>query len=68
MEKEFFEVFINNKYHPIQIFILTRQPKNIAKKTRGVKWVTFYREAPPIPDYITVIDTELNDNFEDKSK
>ena len=53
MEKEFLEVFVNNKSET---------------DPDGVKWFTFYREAPPIPDYITVIDTELDDNLEDKSK
>ncbi|MCX8638527.1 hypothetical protein J3U37_00270 [Gilliamella sp. B3172] len=28
----------------------------------GVKWVAFYREAPIIPDYITVIHTEIEKN------
>ncbi|WP_294843405.1 hypothetical protein [uncultured Gilliamella sp.] len=28
----------------------------------GVKWVAFYREAPIIPDYITVINTEQQDS------
>jgi hypothetical protein len=35
---------------------------------KGVKWVAFYREAPPIPDYITVIHTETKQSQTDKDR
>ncbi|OTQ27513.1 hypothetical protein B6D19_13310, partial [Gilliamella apicola] len=66
MEKEFFEVFINNKSTSDPDFYFdTTTEEYLRKDPDGVKWVSFYREAPPIPDYITVIDTELDDNLED---
>ena len=66
MEKEFFEVFINNKSTSDPDFYFdTTTEEYLREDPDGVKWVTFYREAPPIPDYITVIDTELDDNLED---
>ena len=66
MEKEFFEVFINNKSTSDPDFYFdTTTEEYLRKDPDGVKWVTFYREAPPIPDYIKVIDTELDDNIED---
>ena len=69
MEKEILEVFINNKSTSDPDFYFdTTTEEYLREDPDGVKWVTFYREAPPIPDYITVIDTELDDNLEDKSK
>ena len=69
MEKEFFEVFINNKYTTDPDFYFdTTTEEYLREDPDGVKWVSFYREAPPIPDYITVIDTELDDNLDDKGK
>ena len=66
MEKEILEVFINNKYTTDPDFYFdTTTEEYLREDPDGVKWVTFYREAPPIPDYITVIDTELDDNLED---
>ena len=69
MEKEILEVFINNKSTSDPDFYFdTTTEEYLREDPDGVKWVTFYREAPPIPDYITVIDTELDDNLEDKHK
>ena len=69
MEKEILEVFINNKSTSDPDFYFdTTTEEYLREDPDGVKWVTFYREAPPIPDYITVIDTELGDNLEDKGK
>ena len=66
MEKEILEVFINNKSTSDPDFYFdTTTEEFLREDPDGVKWVTFYREAPPIPDYITVIDTELDDNLED---
>ena len=66
MEKEILEVFINNKSTSDPDFYFdTTTEEYLREDPDGVKWVTFYREAPPIPDYITVIDTELDDNIED---
>ena len=69
MEKEILEVFINNKSTSDPDFYFdTTTEEYLREDPDGVKWVTFYREAPPIPDYITVIDTELDDNLDDKRK
>ena len=69
MEKEILEVFINNKSTSDPDFYFdTTTEEYLREDPDGVKWVSFYREAPPIPDYITVIDTELGDNLEDKGK
>ena len=66
MEKEFFEVFINNKSTSDPDFYFDTTTEEYRQEVPdGVKWVSFYRESPPIPDYITVIDTELDDNLED---
>ena len=69
MDKEFSEVFKNNKseFDPDFYFDTTTEEFQ-RKDPDGVKWVSFYREAPVIPDYITVIDTEMDHNFEDKRK
>ena len=68
MEKEFLEVFINKSESDPDFYVDTTTEEYRQEVPDGVKWVTFYCEAPPIPDYITVIDTELDDNLEDKSK
>ena len=68
MEKEFLEVFINKSESDPDFYVDTTTEEYRQEVPDGVKWVTFYREAPPIPDYITVIDTELDDNLEDKHK
>ena len=66
MEKEILEVFINNKSTSDPDFYFDTTTEEYRQEVPdGVKWVTFYCEAPPIPDYITVIDTELDDNLED---
>ncbi|ORF45656.1 putative type VI secretion system effector [Gilliamella apicola] len=65
MEKEFLEVFINKSESDPDFYVDTTTEEYRQEVPDGVKWVTFYCEAPPIPDYITVIDTELDDNLED---
>ena len=65
MEKEFLEVFINKSESDPDFYVDTTTEEYRQEVPDGVKWVTFYREAPPIPDYITVIDTELDDNLDD---
>ncbi|PXV87378.1 hypothetical protein, partial [Gilliamella apicola] len=68
MEKEFLEVFINKSESDPDFYVDTTTEEYRQEVPDGVKWVTFYCEAPPIPDYITVIDTELDDNLDDKHK
>ena len=68
MEKEFLEVFINKSESDLDFYVDTTTEEYRQEVPDGVKWVTFYREAPPIPDYITVIDTELDDYLADKLK
>ena len=65
MEKEFLEVFMNKSESDPDFYVDTTTEEYRQEVPDGVKWVTFYCEAPPIPDYITVIDTELDDNLED---
>ena len=68
MEKEFLEVFINKSEFDLDFYVDTTTDEYRQEVPDGVKWVTFYCEAPPIPDHITVIDTELDDNLDDKGK
>ncbi|OTQ28339.1 hypothetical protein B6D19_13055 [Gilliamella apicola] len=65
MEKEFLEVFMNKSESDPDFYVDTTTEEYRQEVPDGVKWVTFYCEAPPIPDYITVIDTELDGNLED---
>ena len=68
MEKEFLEVFMNKSESDPDFYVDTTTEEYRQEVPDGVKWVTFYCEAPPIPDHITVIDTELDDNLDDKGK
>ena len=65
MEKEFLEVFMNKSESDPDFYVDTTTEEYRQEVPDGVKWVTFYCEAPPIPDYITVIDTEQDDNLDD---
>ena len=59
MEEEYMEMFFNNKsMNEPDFYIDVTTDEFTRKDPPGVKWVSFYREAPPIPDYITVIHTE----------
>ena len=62
MEQEFMEFYFNNKCEQDPDFYVDITTKEYQQNVEGIKWVTFYREAPPIPDYVTVIDTESQDN------
>jgi hypothetical protein len=63
MEQEFMEMFFNNKsMNEPNFYIDVNTDEFKRKDPPGVKWVAFYREAPPIPDYITVIHTEKTNN------
>jgi hypothetical protein len=63
MEQEFMEMFFNNKsMNEPDFYIDVNTDEFKRKDPPGVKWVAFYREAPPIPDYITVIHTEKTNN------
>ncbi|WP_392562398.1 putative type VI secretion system effector [Orbus sturtevantii] len=62
MEQEFMEFYFNNKSEKDPDFYVDITTKQYKQDADGVKWVTFYREAPPIPDYITVINTESQNN------
>ncbi|WP_392562401.1 putative type VI secretion system effector [Orbus sturtevantii] len=62
MEQEIMEFYLNNKSEKDPDFYVDITTKQYKQDADGVKWVTFYREAPPIPDYITVIRTELQNN------
>lgn len=63
MEEEYMEMFFNNKsMNEPDFYIDVTTDEFTSKDPPGVKWVAFYREAPPIPDYITVIHTEKNNS------
>ncbi|OCG54260.1 hypothetical protein A9G36_08755 [Gilliamella sp. Choc6-1] len=63
MEEEYMEMFFNNKsMNEPNFYIDVNTDEFKRKDPPGVKWVAFYREAPPIPDYITVIHTEKTNN------
>jgi hypothetical protein len=63
MEQEYMEMFFNNKsMNEPNFYIDVTTDEFKRKDPPGVKWVAFYREAPPIPDYITVIHTEKTNN------
>ncbi|OCG63653.1 hypothetical protein A9G48_05490 [Gilliamella sp. wkB18] len=66
MEQEYMEMFFNNKsMNEPNFYIDVTTDEFKRKDPPGVKWVAFYRKAPPIPDYITVIHTGKD---EDKRK
>ena len=59
MEAEYMEMFFNNKsMNEPDFYIDVTTDEFKRNDPAGVKWVAFYREAPPIPDYITVIHTD----------
>ena len=59
MEEEYMEMFFNNKsMNEPDFYIDVTTDEFTRNDPAGVKWVAFYREAPPIPDYITVIHTD----------
>ena len=59
MEEEYMEMFFNNKSMKDPDFYIDVTTDEFKRNDpAGVKWVAFYREAPPIPDYITVIHTD----------
>lgn len=69
MEEEFMEMFFNNKsMNEPNFYIDVTTDEFTRKDPLGVKWVSFYREAPPIPDYITVIHTKKPNNNKRKNK
>jgi hypothetical protein len=69
MEEEYMEMFFNNKsMNEPNFYIDVTTDEFKRKDPPGVKWVAFYREAPPIPDYITVIHTEKTNNNKNKRK
>jgi hypothetical protein len=69
MAEEYMEMFFNNKsMNEPNFYIDVNTDEFKRKDPKGVKWVAFYREAPPIPDYITVIHTETKQSQTDKDK
>jgi hypothetical protein len=69
MEQEYIEMFFNNKsMNEPNFYIDVNTDEFKRKDPPGVKWVAFYRKAPPIPDYITVIHTEKTNNNKNKRK
>lgn len=58
MDQEFIEFYFSDKSENDPDFYVDITTKEYNQYVDGMKWVTFYREAPPIPEYIKVIRTE----------
>lgn len=61
MDQEFIEFYFSDKSENDPDFYVDITTKEYNQYVDGMKWVTFYREAPPIPEYIKVIHTETHD-------
>ncbi|WP_392562396.1 putative type VI secretion system effector [Orbus sturtevantii] len=59
MEKEFYEFYSYLEESDPNFYVDITTEQYQQQTPEGAKWVTFYREAPPIPDYITVINADL---------
>jgi hypothetical protein len=59
MEQEYLEMFLFNKsVEDPDFYIDVTTDEFTRDDPKGVKWVAFYRKAPRIPKYVTVIHTE----------
>jgi hypothetical protein len=59
MEQEYLEMFLFNKsVEDPDFYIDVTTDEFTRDDPKGVKWVAFYRKAPRIPNYVTVIHTE----------
>jgi hypothetical protein len=68
MAEEYMEMFFNNKsMNKPNFYIDVNTDEFKRKDPKGVKWVAFYRKAPRIPKYVTVIHTE-QDKRDPKNK
>jgi hypothetical protein len=68
MAEEYMEMFFNNKsMNEPNFYIDVNTDEFKRKDPKGVKWVAFYRKAPRIPKYVTVIHTE-QDKRDPKNK
>ncbi|WP_392562397.1 putative type VI secretion system effector [Orbus sturtevantii] len=62
MEQEFYEFYSYMEESDPNFYVDISTEQYQQQTPEGAKWVTFYREAPPIPDYITVINAESQNN------
>ena len=58
MEAEFYKFYAYRDENSPNFYVDINSAQYKQQPPKGAKWVTFYREAPPIPEYIKVIRTE----------
>ena len=61
MEAEFYKFYAYRDENSPNFYVDINSAQYKQQPPEGAKWVTFYREAPPIPEYIKVIHTESED-------
>ena len=61
MEAEFYKFYAYRDENSPNFYVDINSAQYKQQPPKGAKWVTFYREAPPIPEYIKVIHTESED-------
>ena len=60
MEAEFYKFYAYRDENSPNFYVDINSAQYKQQPPEGAKWVTFYREAPPIPEYIKVIHTEAH--------
>ena len=61
MEAEFYKFYAYRDENSPNFYVDINSAQYKQQPPEGAKWVTFYREAPPIPEYIKVIHTKSED-------
>jgi hypothetical protein len=61
MEAEFYKFYAYRDENLPNFYVDINSAQYKQQPPEGAKWVTFYREAPPIPEYIKVIHTKSED-------
>ena len=61
MEAEFYKFYAYRDENSPNFYVDINSAQYKQHPPEGAKWVTFYREAPPIPEYIKVIHTKSDD-------
>ena len=61
MEAEFYKFYAYRDENSPNFYVDINSAQYKQQPPKGAKWVTFYREAPPIPEYIKVIHTKSED-------
>ena len=61
MEAEFYKFYAYRDENSPNFYVDINSAQYKQQPPKGAKWVIFYREAPPIPEYIKVIHTKSED-------